>query len=857
MDLTPRITARAARALCISLFAVAAATLVGCGGGDKSSSGPGQTNSIGAQAMTADGTTGAAPMTLTFVAANSRGEIASYEWNMRDNSAVKMGATVQHTFMEPGSYNVTLTVRDAAGNYNTSGLMVNVQGAGALCASAPTEFTTKVWPAMSGNCTLCHTGSGVASGSALVFTAGTPLQNYNILRSYALKSEAALLAKVIGQQGHTGGAAFGSATDPRYLDLAALVPVMKQTCVTDPIGSPVAGQFWAGVKFASDQKVLAKAAVLFGGRSPTAAEEAAVTSGGAPVLRQTIRSYMQGPAFNAFLDELGETWFLTRGSTVFGNNMGYNATDWPSAVNMINNTNLQANERNRFTRATQVEPIELLKYVANNDKPYTDIVNGRYTLVNAIVAQYMQATVTGTFADPANDTVFLPATLPSQRLGGVREHAGVLSTQEWQSRFPTTPTNRNRHRVYIFSKQFLGTDVAALAVRPIDDGGNFKIPTVENPGCSVCHDVIDPMAAGFQNWQENNRYLPFRTASGVNHALPGSYRSGNYPKDANNMAYYKDGDNWFRDEKAPGYLNTPMPGGVTGNPTALQWLGDQIAADQRFAIGAVKFFMKGVIGRDQLKAPLDASTPENAFMLSAYNAQNEEYQQIADRFRMNRGNGAYNVKDLLVDLVMSQWARAESVTGLTAGRAIELKDVGGMNLLSPTALNRKATALLGQAFNDFNNPLAGFGLNYGNFNGIDRNDRPTEYTSMQDIAMHRQVATRSCAITQNDFGKMAATRLLFPNVALTDTPATAAGQAAIQDNIRYLTKHLWKEDVPVTDAEVQRTYQLFNAVWADRANAPARATTCAFNNTNDPNYTGRAWAIVIAYMSGDKRFLFE
>ena len=78
--------------------------------------------------------------------------------------------------------------------------------------------------------------------------------------------------------------------------------------------------------------MLAKAAVLFAGRNPTRPKRRAVMNGGAPVLRQTIRSYMTGPAFDRFLDEAGDTQFLTRGVTVFGNNMGLNATDLPSAA---------------------------------------------------------------------------------------------------------------------------------------------------------------------------------------------------------------------------------------------------------------------------------------------------------------------------------------------------------------------------------------------------------------------------------------------------------------------------------------------------------------------------------------------
>lgn len=868
MNMTSRCALQMARNAVLSLLAVA--TLVACGGGGNGSStstaapvppgsppAAGQSSAISATPTTADATVGSAPLQMTFTATNPRGNIASYEWDFKDNSPVAMGQTVQHTFMSPGAYNVTLTVRDAGGSFNRAALMVTVQAGSTQCSSAPAEFTGKVWPSMSGTCTLCHLPGRVAGGSGLVFTGGTALENYNVLRDYALKNEATLLSKVVGGMSHGGGAPFLSTTDQRYLDLAALVPVMKQSCASTPIDGPAMGQFWNGVTFATDQKVLARAAVLFAGRNPTAAEEAAVAAGGTPVLRQTIRDYMQGPGFQAFLDEIGETWFLTRGSTIIGNNMGYVTADWPSAINIINNTGLAANERNRFINSARIEPIELMKYIVNNDRSWADMVSGNYTVVNAILAQYLQATVNGTFANPLDDTVFLPATLPSQRLGGTREHAGVLSTQAWLSRFPTTPTNRNRHRVYIMARQFLGTDVSALAVRPIDDGAAFRVPTVENPACAACHDTIDPIAAGFQNWQENNRYLPFRDSTGKDHALPGSYRSNNYPKDAAGQSYYKLGDAWFRDEKAPGYNGIAMPGGVTGNPTALQWLGGQVAADQRYAMGAVHFWYRAVFGRDPLVAPLDSSTPENANRLSAYNAQNEVFQDIANRFRTNRGNGAFNVKDLLADLVMSPWAKAESATNVTAGRMIELGDLGPFNMLNPVHLNRKLAALVGQTFTDFNNPYAGFGLNYGDFDGINRTKRAQEHTMMQSIAVDRLVATRSCSFTQNDFNKTQATRLMFPKVNLADTPATAAGQTAIQDNIKHLHKWLWKEDVPVSDAEVQRTYQLFNAVWADRVNAPARPVNCSYNNTNDPNYTGRAWATVVAYMIGDPKFLYE
>lgn len=858
MNLNWSLSARFARALCIALFAAAAGTLAGCGGGETKNSQAAAAGTASAT-PTADIVSGAPPLAVNFTASSPKGSPASYQWDFKDNSPVAMGPSVQHMFMEPGMYSVTLTVRDSAGRASQSSLMVTVGGAGATaCANVPAEFTTKVWPAMSSTCVLCHMAGRPAAGTGLVFAAGgSNEQNYSTLRTFANSKGDLLLSKTIGLPSHDGGKPFVDANSQEYKDLAALLPVMKQACTTTPIPGPVMGQFWNGVNFISDATRLSKAAILFAGRNATAEEAAAVAAGGAPVLRTTIRGYMTGAAFDRFLDEVGDTHFLSPGAVILGNNMGYNAADFPTAVDMINNTNLQPNERNRFQASARREPVELMKYIVKGDKSWTDMVAGNYTMMNGILQRYLGGTSQGTFVDVGNDLEWLPGTIPSQRLGGVREHAGVLSSQAWLQRFPTTPTNRNRHRIYIMAKQFLALDVLALAARPLDDGAKFLVPTVENPACAVCHDTIDPMAAGFQNWNEANRYLPNRTGSGVNHALPGSYRSGAYPKDAAGRAYYQDGDNWFRDSKAPGYAGTPMPGDFKGNPTALQWLGQQVAMDSRYALGAVYFWYEGVFGREPLKAPFDTTSAQYANLLSAYNAQNEELQEIAARFKTNRGNGAYNVKDLLVDLVMSKWFGAEKATGLNAGRMLELHDIGSYNMLTPSQLQTKFVSLLGQPWTDFNNPYAGNGVNYGNFDGVNRIERAKEYTMMQATVMDRFVATRSCAITQADFAKTAATRLLFPNVTMTDTPATQAGLDAITQNVRYLHKALWKEDVPTTDAEVQRTVKLFTDVWADRATAPVRPTTCAFNNTNDANYTGRAWAAVIAYMVEDAKFLFE
>ena len=758
----------------------------------------------------------------------------------------------------------TLAALAACGNGNEEGTGgTATRTATSACTNAPALFTNTVWKSFEDTCSACHVPGGIASGSALVFAPGAGmLGNYNILRDYALASSGALLSKSIGEPNHGGGKPFVDANSQRYKDLQTLIPQMTaQSCANAVAVNPAdgAGGFWKGVQFANESSVLARAAVLFAGRNPNAAEMTAVNQGGEAALKQAVRGFMQGAAFDRFLEEVGDTHFLSPGVIVRGNG-GYNAIDWPSAGAVLGaNGVTQADNatRNRFDAAARREGLELLKYIVKNDKPYTDLVSGNYTVMNGVLARFLNATVQGSFVNADDDTEWRAATLPEQRLGGLREHAGILSTQAWLSRFPTTDTNRNRHRVNMVMRQFLATDATALAVRPVESTMTFKVPTVENPACAACHSTIDPIAAGFQNWNEVNRFLPVRTAAGVDHALPQSYRSGNYPKDANNLAFYKIGDNWFRDGKEPGYGAVAMPGGFTGNKTALQWMGQQVAMDTRFSLGAVHFWYQGLFGREPLHAPQDSTAPQYAAQLAAYNAQNDEFKAIAARFVQNQGRGAYNVRDLLVDLMMTSWARAERAPDPGGARKGELADIGTVTMLSPSQLNRKLTGLVGQGWVEFNNPYVGTALNYGDFDGVTRTTRAQSHTTMQTVTVDRLVAARSCTFAKADFDKAAVDRMLFTTASLADTPATAAGLANITANVRYLHKWLWKDDVPESDAEVQRTVKLFTDTWADRATAPARPVNCAYNNTNDPTYSGRAWAAVLAYMLADVKFLYE
>ena len=101
----------------------------------------------------------------------------------------------------------------------------------------------------------------------------------------------------------------------------------------------------------------------------------------------------------------------------------------------------------------------------------------------------------------------------------------------------------------------------------------------------------------------------------------------------------------------------------------------------------------------------------------------------------------------------------------------------------------------------------------------------------------------ACRWVAADFAKTLQTRLLFPRLAMTDTPANQAGTDKIQATIVDMFDHLWNLRVTATDPEVQRMYQLLTDVYDDRDTVSPRPQTCQLNAANDPTGMGRVWAM--------------
>ena len=135
----------------------------------------------------------------------------------------------------------------------------------------------------------------------------------------------------------------------------------------------------------------------------------------------------------------------------------------------------------------------------------------------------------------------------------------------------------------------------------------------------------------------------------------------------------------------------------TDSDNSLQWLAQQIVADERFAEAAVKFWWPAIMGSEIAEFPEDATDADFDGQLLAANAQGAELERLADGFRRGFQGSPYehNLKDLLLEIVLSKWFRANVVTDADPVRRVALQDAGAKRLLTPEELARKTAAVTG------------------------------------------------------------------------------------------------------------------------------------------------------------------
>ncbi|NKB35405.1 MAG: DUF1588 domain-containing protein [Pseudomonadales bacterium] len=619
------------------------------------------------------------------------------------------------------------------------------------------------------------------------------------------------------------------------------------------------------IQLLDDSAALRRAAQQLVGRLPRADEFQAISVAGSGGLRQVINGMMTEDAFYDRLSEIWNDYLLT---DKYHSRNGSEAAlqllssdDYPNKRWFDPGKDNRDDEYSDVRRATNDsvarEPLELINYVVENDLAFTQILTANYMMMSPYSAQTFGVSEP-IFENPNDPNEFRPVTTRSI------PHAGILTSHMFLNRYPTTSTNRNRGRARIVFDLFLDTDILAIeGVRP----GNSvdittPIPTINNPECSKCHSVLDPVASIFQNWDHKGRYRPAR------------------------LSKY----GWYTDMEPRGFNGAPMP--LSGNvDSSLQWLGRQIAADPRFPRAVTRIMVNGLTGKEPLKSPDDANASQSE--IDAFIAERTLLNDVQTSFV----NDGYNLKTLVREVMMSPYWRAKGLTSNANEDAHAL--TGASYLLSPEQLDRKIYSLFGfdwrrsmdSYYKDQNSYWASkLRINFHQiYGGIDSDSITTRLTSPNGLmgAMQLRMANElSCYAVPHDFWLPESQRRLFRYVNHETSPYNEAGNidstsmSQIRQNIQFLHEYLLGERVAIGSPEYQVSEDLFmntlnrgrqiilngGGEWyLTRLPSDCDRTKDLDGNElseddrlrEDRQYVIRSWMAVVAYLLADYKFFYS
>ncbi len=712
---------------------------------------------------------------------------------------------------------------------------------------AETFYLDQVDAGVQTECLICHRSGGSASeAGARLALSQDALRNHEAFSSLLSNTAVTakwLLAKTRGGEGHGGGAVLAPG-GPLYSSLETYLAMLEGDSGTEQGTSP---DFWSGTSPESPEATLRRATLLFAGETakPSAVKRA---KAGPQALRREIIAIMQGEGFRQFLMTGANDKLLISG---LENGIDFNIQTfdrYPKLAEVLAELPDDRpeefedyHERPFFSRgdaewmfrgAVAREPLELVAHIVMNGLPYTEVLTADYTMVNALTDYAYRSrsgfshkfTSEDGFYDRRPFGIFRPGYndghIPHDHEFEINEdegvytfsdyhqwpHAGVLSTQAWLARYPSTDTNRNRARARWTYFHFLGVDIEKSAPRSTDPKAlaDTDNPTLKNPACTVCHERLDPMAGAYQSFGDMGHYLD--QYGGID-SLSDAYKCPECYGGEWGSTGYEEGDTWYRDMRAPGFEGTDAE---VVEEDSLQWLGRQMAADTRFPAATVRFWWPTVFGAEALAAPDVALNELSDQHLRAFMAQDHTINKLARDFV---GSG-FDLKDLLADMVMSRWYRNSRITdpALVQGREAELRTVGRGRLLTPEELDRKNRAIFGRTWRQsgdgtnahaigletaLTGQWASYNAFYGGIDGAVVTSRNREITPLMSNVAETMAIDLSCQVVIEDFNRPQGQRLVFGRLT----------KDAVPGGIAIETHHL-KGTVGSMDEHVDHTISL-------------------------------------------------
>jgi hypothetical protein len=743
------------------------------------------------------------------------------------------------------------------------------------CA-APVEdsFKDEVWAKVGAvKCLTCHKKGGDAEDSRFILqdprkSDGAAQDNvirYNRdmfakIARLKEKDEPRMLLKVVGKLDH-GGKDVLKSDSAEYRILSGFVRRVNDPKPIVDSGAAKGSPFFEGVVMLDNRRLLRRVTLSLAGRLPTESELTAVTKDGLKALPSILDTVMKEEAFYDRIREGFNDIFLTLGvdgnadQTVLSYEHFEKTRHWYQKFDLSHIKD--ENERRRagykladdYRKALLGEPMKLIEHIVRNDRPFTEIVTADYIMVSPFTARGYGIfdEVKDKFKNPEDPSENIPVKLKSLKgrskdqnqdsETGYYPHAGLLSTFQYLTRYPTTETNRNRLRARMYYQHFLGVDVLELAARVSDAAAvtaKFKVPTMEAAECIVCHRTLDPVAGLFQD----------------------------YWKFADQGVYGKRKGGWFKDMFGPGFEGEDLP--QSDRWRSLQWLGEHTAKDPRFAVAMTEHVYYILTGRKVLLPPKDIDDPIYAAKVRAYREQRRVVEEIAARF----AKGGFNLKSAFKDWVVSDFYRADGLATAAKEpcRRAELDDIGIIRMLAPEQLERKIGAVFGEKWNRLNGEMAAL---YGGIDSKEVTERAADPSGAMGAIQRIMSNDVACKHVARDFKLPAKERRFFSRV----DPETLPGNSADSDRaIRQTIVHLHETILGRYDAEdsaeVARTFKLFAGIVSDAKGKKGLDNQeiyhCRQGNKDtagagikDPHYAIRAWRGVVTYLLRRQEFLYE
>lgn len=527
-------------------------------------------------------------------------------------------------------------------------------------------------------------------------------------------------------------------TDDGPTDVATTDTDTDTTTDTDTIS--------LGERRLTDAQLLTRISLDLIGERPTEAQLDAFEADPS-VLDGMIDEMLMDPRFERHLEDLFSELFFTRNGDYYVYFFAYVDPHYGGW-----------NEDELVSHISE-EPLRMLSYLAANDLPYTDYVNGNWTVVDDVLAELWPldypAGVTGWQKSSYNDG---------------RPGVGVLGTNSmWWFR-GSMENNRNRGRANTVSRIFLCDDYLEREVPFVssdvldsEDAVGDAINT--NPSCTACHKTLDPLASHFYGWwwYFHDKGMP-----------------------AQIERYHPEREFLWKELTgvAPGYFGQPSNGLVD--------LGELVSSDPRYSKCFVKHSWELVTRTDADLVQVDLEPIQTAF--------DDSGMRIREAFRALVHHPAYQGYEL---------PPPEPDTGPGAGDPFALK------MGTPELLSSQVAGLTGYWWTrngrDLVNSSNGYTLLAGAADGDQVTSPAATATVTTNLVQQRLAENASKHVTRNDMALSSGRKLYLDELTFTETPGS--DDALVRRQMQSFERRILGKKVAVDGPEVDALFELWSQVY--------------------------------------------